>query len=274
MKFTNFRICFIQCPIKFSDPVKNISQLLSHLSKVVVKQPDIVFFPEICLGSSLSKKWQNDYLTAYKILRDKLSEISTEHKIDFFYSGYDHSSNQKITNTAHYISQNKILQYSKIHLFCFEGEQKIYDPGSDVTVWQTRFGKVAPLICYDIRFPELLRQATFDGAKMAWVCAQWPKSRRDHWFKLLQARAIENQMYVIACNRTGSKNHLEFSGDSCVISPWGDVSYEAHRKIASDVVTIDLQLETDIRTKYPFLLDAKRSGFRFDPSKNFTKRRS
>lgn len=265
MKLAKFKVHLIQCPINFFESVKNKSKLLSLLESSLANSPDIVFFPEICLGGSSSKKWREEFIRSYEELVENLKLISQEHKVDFFFSGFERISENKIANTAYYISGKSIQTYRKIHLFCFQGEQKTYSAGTDYRLFKTRFGAVAPLICYDIRFPELLRAATFAGANMAWVCAQWPASRRDHWIKLLQARAIENQMHIIACNRTGSKDGLKFSGDSCVISPWGEILYDQKSKVLGEGFTIDMTLQTKIRREYPFLRDARTKHFYFDP---------
>lgn len=265
MKLTKFKVHFIQCPIKFSESVKNKSALLAYLNSTLANSPDIVFFPEICLGSSSSKKWREDFIRSYDELTEELKHISETHAVDFYFSGFESVTRNKIANTAFYISGNTVQTYRKIHLFCFQGEQRLYAAGTQYKPFKTRFGQIAPLICYDIRFPELLRSATFAGADMTWVCAQWPASRRDHWIKLLQARAIENQMHVIACNRTGNKGSLKFSGDSCVISPWGEILYNQNSNVLGGGFTVNMTLQTKIRREYPFLRDARTKHFYFDP---------
>jgi omega-amidase len=84
-------------------------------------------------------------------------------------------------------------------------------------------GELGMMICYDLRFPELCRILAASGACIILVSAQWPSRRIHHWNALLRARAIENQVFVVASNRCGRENDLEFPGHSQVISPLGDV---------------------------------------------------
>ncbi len=175
----------------------------------------------------------------------------------------------ELINRCHFFSPaGDVGVQDKLHMTRFEKEDWIVRSGKRFKVFDTDFGKVAIAICYDVEFPELARTAARAGATVLIV----PSCTDDRQGYLrvrycAQARAIENQMYVLACNRTGKKNHLEFSGDSCIISPWGELTYTAGRKVSSDVITVDLQLQNDIRKKFPFLLDAKQSGFQFNPNK-------
>ena len=79
------------------------------------------------------------------------------------------------------------------------------------------------MICYDLRFPEICRSLALKGARIVLVCAQWPEARIAHWNVLLQARAIENQLFIVAANRTGRDAALSFPGHSQIISPFGEI---------------------------------------------------
>ncbi|MBH4863962.1 carbon-nitrogen family hydrolase, partial [Staphylococcus aureus] len=99
---------------------------------------------------------------------------------------------------------------------------------------------VTQLICYDLRFPELLRYPARSGAKIAFYVAQWPMSRLQHWHSLLKARAIENNMFVIGTNSTGFDGNTEYAGHSIVINPNGDLVGELNE--SADILTVDLNL--------------------------------
>ena len=96
------------------------------------------------------------------------------------------------------------------------------------------------MICYDIRFPELARKLALGGAKILFVPAEWPHPRLHHWRTLLTARAIENQMYVIACNRTGQSGNDRFFGHSMIIDPWGEIIAEGDEEEVILMADIDL----------------------------------
>ena len=110
--------------------------------------------------------------------------------------------------------------YDKIHPFSYGGECAVYSAGSkavEVDICGTRTGFT---ICYDLRFPELYQKLSRTCGCIVCI-ASWPETRREHWLTLLKARAIENQCYIIGCNRTGTGGGLSYSGDSAVFSPLG-----------------------------------------------------
>ena len=113
----------------------------------------------------------------------------------------------------------------------------------------------AGFICYDIRFPEWIRKHTSEGAGIIFVSAEWPLARLDHWQSLLKARAIENQCFVAACNRSGKDPANEFAGHSTVIDPLGRTLAEAGRGEAVIRAEIDLRDIEKARGQIPVFED-------------------
>ncbi len=116
--------------------------------------------------------------------------------------------------------------YDKIHLIPDLGEDQSHAPGKDLSILQIGEFKICPIICYDLRFPELFRKGIQMGANLFVVIACWPKIRVHHWKILLQARAIENQSYVLGVNRTGEEPNNKYSGNSLIIGPKGEIISE------------------------------------------------
>lgn len=260
MKLNNFsklRVGFIQYQIHDEKKTANQEKLFACLKKIVKKKPDLILLPEICIGGPTQKNQKNEVSLIYRSLVDDLCAFSQKHHLWIYGSIFEKVAD-KFYNTGILInSAGKIVaRYQKNHLFRFEGEHKIFATGKKTVLVTTPWGKTTLLICYDIRFPEFLRKMTWQGARMALICAQWPASRTEHWITLLKARAIENQIFILACNRTGTKRGLLYSGNSCIITPWGEISYLMNAKKIIGTHTIDLQLIDTIRTKYPFLRDA------------------
>ena len=116
--------------------------------------------------------------------------------------------------------------------------------------------KVASFICYDLRFPELFREATKQGANLITVQAAWPAKRNAHWETLLKARAIENQVYIVAVNAvsTNPTTKIQLAGNSLILSPNGDVIAEGSSN-EEEVLTaeLELQAENDLRKSFPVL---------------------
>lgn len=128
----------------------------------------------------------------------------------------------------------EIARYDKIHPFTFGREGERFTGGAAVTTFDWRAGehaaapclRVCPVICYDLRFPELFRRGLDMGAQAFAVIANWPAERAAHWRALAVARAIENQAFVFAVNRVGADPALRYAGGSLVIGPKGEVLAE------------------------------------------------
>lgn len=151
--------------------------------------------------------------------------------------------------------------YNKRHLFAFAGEDGHYTAGTERFVASANGLKVALLVCYDLRFPVWARQQ-FDEEKNfeydVLICvANWPERRNTAWKTLLQARAIENQCYVIGVNRVGKDgNAVYHSGDSMVISPLGEVLYHNAQGEESFTITLKKEDLDEVRKRFPFWRDA------------------
>lgn len=116
---------------------------------------------------------------------------------------------------------NELARYTKIHPFSLGGEADVHTPGHSPVIFEWQGLKIAPLICYDLRFPELARAALTLGADMLIYIAAWPARRIQHWLTLLQARAIENQAYVLGVNRCGQEPDFSYCGRSTLVDPHG-----------------------------------------------------
>ena len=153
-----------------------------------------------------------------------------------------------------------LVEYAKVHPFSFGKEPQAFVGGDEVVTYQ--WGAKDPLtccpaICYDLRFPELFRRGMKLGAAAFVLGANWPSTRQHHWRALLLARAIENQAFVIAVNRTGNDPHLPYAGGSIVIDPTGRVLAEAADEETVLSAQIDPAVARDWRRAFPALADAR-----------------
>lgn len=146
--------------------------------------------------------------------------------------GYAKSTdNDKGLNCASIISpQGEVIAtYAKIHPFSYGRESEYFTGGDQLVISTCNKLQVCPLICYDLRFPELWRHGVLGGAEVFTIGASWPEARQDHWRALLVARAIENQAFLVAVNRIGADPHHRYAGGSLIISPRGEILAEAGR---------------------------------------------
>jgi predicted amidohydrolase len=153
------------------------------------------------------------------------------------------------------------VRYAKIHPFSFGGEHRVYTGGDRVVTVPIEGARVTPFVCYDLRFPEPFRLAAEDTDLFALV-ANWPEARREHWRTLLRARAIENLCYVAGVNRVGEGGGLRYTGDSAVISPWGEVLIEGDGSDAVLVADVDPGAVRAARAKFPALDDRRPEAYR------------
>jgi omega-amidase len=155
----------------------------------------------------------------------------------------------------------ELARYCKMQPFSFAGETKHYESGSGITTFKWQDFTIAPLVCYDLRFPELFRIAVRAGAQLMVVAANWPQPRESHWLALLRARAIENQCYVAGVNRAGSDPHIAYGGRSLIVSPRGETVAEAGADPQVLVTKIDLAPLVEYRRQFPALADMRAELF-------------
>lgn len=154
-------------------------------------------------------------------------------------------------NTMYLVGPPGIIgTYRKQHLFPPMQEDTFFSPGEDPGPVKTPWGAVACLVCYDLRFPELVRCQAARGATILVVAAQWPMARIEHWQTLIRARAIENQLYVIAANRCGTTGDTRFAGHSMMVAPDGTVSSEAGPNEESSRVALAPELINEVRGRF------------------------
>jgi predicted amidohydrolase len=154
-----------------------------------------------------------------------------------------------------------VERYAKIHPFTFGGEHRVYTGGDRVVTAAIDGVRVTPFVCYDLRFPEPFRLAA-DETDLFALVANWPEARREHWRTLLRARAIENLCYVAGVNRVGEGGGLRYTGDSAVISPWGEVLAEGDASDSVLVADVDPAVVRDARAKFPALADRRPEAYR------------
>lgn len=117
----------------------------------------------------------------------------------------------------------KIAEYDKVHGFSYAHEPMYFKGGDHAVSFALDDISCSMVICYDIRFPELVRRSVLEGkTDLFFVPAAWPKARLFHWTLLGQARAVENQVYLCAVNQGGISGRTEYAGNSVLLNPWGN----------------------------------------------------
>lgn len=261
--FLEHTIALIQLNIIYGDPQANFTNASSSIARAAKTGADIILLPEL---------WTTGYeLTRLDEIADDHAEKSIaflqsqakKHDIHFVGGSIAEKCVDGVRNTL-LVVDNKgelVHKYSKLHLFQLMDEHKYLEEGTDEAEFELAGVDSAGYICYDIRFPEWIRKSALNGAKVMYVVAEWPKPRINHWRILLQARAIENQCYVVACNRSGSDPKNEFGGMSLVIDPWGEIVAEGSNDEEIVVGEIDFALVDEVRERIPVFGDRREKRY-------------
>jgi predicted amidohydrolase len=152
-----------------------------------------------------------------------------------------------------------VHRYRKIHRFTYGGEDRAFSAGTTRVTVDVDGLRVSLFVCYDLRFADDWWACAPDTD--VYVCvANWPDARRHHWQALLRGRAIENQAYVVGCNRVGSGGKLHYAGDSAVVDPLGEVLASAARTEALLVAEVTAERVAEVRADLPFLADRHPRG--------------
>ncbi|GAB4145592.1 MAG: carbon-nitrogen family hydrolase [Planctomycetota bacterium] len=172
-------------------------------------------------------------------------------------------------NTARVFDHGKELgHYRKIHMFSPNAEPRYHASGDRALVVDTSLGRMGVAVCYDIRFPELTRWHFHKGVEILAVPAQWPEARAQHWKTLLRARAIENEMFVVGCNRTGNEASLKsdevlpFPGDGRIVDPTGEILAAGTGTEAPVIAEIELRRVRMVRRILPVSRDQRPAVYR------------
>lgn len=253
------KIACIQMDICFGDIDANFNKAKSLIEEAMEGNPDLIVLPEL---------WSTGYdLTRLNLLADYeakksirfLQDLAKLHNVHFVGGSVASQTANGTYNTLLIVNNNGELihTYDKAHLFKLMNEHKYLDSGSSKGSFILDDQHLAGVICYDIRFPEWLRAHTIEGAEALFVVAEWPLPRLHHWRSLLIARAIENQCFVIACNRTGADPENIFAGHSMIINPWGEIIIEGNEQEAIVTGTIDLSEVRKVREMIPIFTDRR-----------------
>ncbi|HEY4431783.1 MAG TPA: carbon-nitrogen family hydrolase [Paenibacillus sp.] len=253
------RISLIQLDIAFGNPTMNYAAAANKIKEAAAESPDCLILPEL---------WTTGYdLTRLEDIGDPegemtktfISNLAKQYNINVIAGSVASKRASGVTNSMFVFNRSGDLvgEYSKLHLFQLMDEHLYLQPGETKGLFPLEGTLCAGLICYDIRFPEWVRTHTAQGAEILFISAEWPLPRLAHWRALLISRAIENQCYVVACNRAGSDPANIFAGHSMIIDPWGDIVCEASE--GEEILTgdIDLHKVREIRAQIPIFADRR-----------------
>ncbi len=247
----------VQFNVKQGDIDANLVYVSDALTNVAADGANLAVLPEMW-STGFAYKTLNELAVRTEDVVAALCELSARLKLVIIGSQPEPSGDGRVFNTIHVIDNGKVVsRYRKLHLFSLLGEDKAFKGGDAWCLADTTIGKVGVIVCYDLRFPELSRRLDLEGAEVICVPAQWPKPRQEHWRTLLRARAIENQLYIVACNACGLIGKLDFFGMSMVIDHKGEVIADAGEQQCEILATLDRQAMDEWRSQIPCFKDRR-----------------
>lgn len=251
------KVSLVQCSQREENKTFNLAHFDDLLEKVQTPT-DLIVFPEM-------------FQTGFGMNTEKLAETMKGKSVQWLCEKA-RKYNAAVVASLMIVEEGKcfnrmvfvfpdgmVSHYDKRKLFTFSREEHYFHPGNEKVIVEYKGWKILLQVCYDLRFPEIQRnkvdKGNYDYDLMINV-ANWPEQRITHWKTLLQARAIENQAYVIGVNRVGKAvNKLNYTGDSMVVSPLGNV--QKTKAFEEGVINdeIEAKILKETREKLPFLKD-------------------
>ena len=246
----------IQFTVTQGDVDANLEYVRAALRRVAGQGAQLAVLPEMW-STGFAYRNLNELAGRTAGILEELLQLSRELAL-VIVGSMPEPHGEKVFNTVYVVDNGRLAgTYRKLHLFSLLGEDKAFDSGDNWLLAETSIGKLGVIICYDLRFPELSRRLALEGAAVICVPAQWPKPRQEHWRTLLRARAIENQLFVVACNACGPIGKLDFFGMSMIIDPKGEVLAEGDESEIEISAHLDMQLMADWRAQIPCFNDRR-----------------
>jgi predicted amidohydrolase len=250
------RVSVVQHDIEWEDPAENFARLAPMIALAATGSRLVLLSEMYSIGFSMNTaRWAEPVdgpSTRF------LSDQAREHGVWVCGSlpereaGVDRPANCLVLAGP----AGEIHRYRKIHPFSYGREHEHYVAGSERVTVTVEGVRLSLFVCYDLRFADEF-WALADDTDAYIVVANWPAARRDHWRTLLQARAIENQAYVIAANRVGSGGGLDYAGDSMIVGPFGETVALAGGSETTIAGEVDPKVVRATRSRYPFLTDRR-----------------
>ncbi|WP_329038978.1 carbon-nitrogen family hydrolase [Streptomyces sp. NBC_00178] len=247
-----------------ANPDESINSRRERAASLVVAQrgADLVVLPELWpVGAFAYTAFEDAAEPLRGPTHDVMAKAAAEAGVWLHAGSFvERADDGTLYNTSLVLSPEgeRVAAYRKIHRFGFDkGEAVMMGAGEELVTVALPETTLGLATCYDLRFPEQFRGLVDAGAEILVVPAGWPERRRAHWTLLAQARAVENQAYVLAVGSSGTNGGVEQAGHSIVVDPWGEVLAEAGA--AEEVLTVEFDpaRTATTREQFPALKDRR-----------------
>ena len=218
---------------------------------VIEYQSDVVVLPELW-STGFYPKPVKDFADHNGLkTHEFLATLANKYNINIVGGTVIVEEDNKFYNRSYILNRKgkNIAIYDKIHLFSMSKEDEVFSAGYEIPIFEIDGIKSGIAVCYDIRFPELIRDVALNDISILFLPAAWPLKRLEHWKILTRARAIENQIFVVAANSEGY---------SSIIDPYGEVLIESEKNSKIISTNINLEVCKEIRNKMNVFNDRRK----------------
>ncbi|SHE97276.1 amidohydrolase [Flavisolibacter ginsengisoli] len=256
---SNLKVSLVQTSLHWEDKASNLSMLSEKIAGVKASTHLVVLPEMFTTGFSMKPEQLAENMEGDTLAW--MQQTARDNKVILTGSMIAEQEGNYYNRLVWMLPNGQYGTYDKRHLFAFAEEDKHYTSGTKRLIASVNGWKVHLLVCYDLRFPVWARQqfdeqGNYEYDVLVYV-ANWPEKRSTAWKSLLQARAIENQCYVVGVNRVGKDaNDIIYSGDSMVIDPLGEILYQKANEEDVATLTLDKDHLDAVRKRFPFWRDA------------------
>jgi predicted amidohydrolase len=256
------KISLAQMALLSGKPEENFHQAESWIAQAARQGSDLVLLPELWDSGYDLENWRRYAASLDAGHFARLAALARQHQVAVGGSMLELYQQRAYNSFVLFGPDGQLWgRYRKVHLFRLLNEQEWLAAGQELALAQTTWGPIGLSICYDLRFPELFRPYALAGARLVLLVAEWPERRIAHWSALLRARAIENQCFVAAVNKSGVSQDVRLGGRSVIIDPWGETLAEAQADPELISAPIDLRVADIARRHIPALQDRQPQAY-------------
>ena len=258
------KICCIQMNMTLGCPDENFSHAAELVQQAAKGSPDVILLPETWNTGFYPQQGLKDMAQgAAERAKAEIGSLAKRHNVNIIAGSVSDMQDGNVYNTSLVFDRTGhcIASYSKTHLFSPMGENRHYSPGNSLCTFELDGIKAGLIICYDIRFPELIRSLALKGMDILFAVSQWPDVRIPHLHTLAAARAIENQTYVACCNSCGKAGQTQYGGRSVIINPLGETIAAAGANEEMLTGEADFSILPNIRSAIPVFCDRRQDMY-------------
>jgi len=259
------KIACIQMDVRLGRPDENFARAQEQIRRAAACGADTVLLPEVWNTGFFPKEGLEQLADAgAQRTKAMLRDLSRELGVCIVGGSVAEFRSGAVRNTAYVFGADgrEAARYEKTHLFTPMGEDRYFRAGDAVCVFALGGVRCGVVICYDLRFPELIRTLALQGIELLFVPAQWPAARLPHWQTLTRARAIENQLFVACCNGCGAAGETRFGGGSAIYDPWGNALAAAQGEETTIFADCDFSAVAEIRGSIDVFRDRRPELYR------------